>query len=450
MYRWVLAWRWLKSLPILWVSGVGVLLGVASILVVDSIFHGVTQELSRIWRGSASDITVQTLPAPARERGATLPTDAMLRTIVATEGVVGAAPRLRRPCVLPPGMKLPEVIAIGAISRRSVLDVLGVDPAAEDSVGDFQRYLAAAPESRRVRDAARPFDLAPFPDAPAGALPLLIGERCAQALHLAPGSLLELMTIPDVDDETVREQGVTAQAGRFVVVGTFATGSFIEDLTRAYAPRAELARFAATLAPSTEIAVRAATGADLDVLCARLRERLRPYDLESGFETPILTWAMKAGEVLDAIDNQRGVLDLCLFFIVIVAGFNLLVSIHLLVTEKMRDVGTLASLGGSALGIASIFTALGVLVTVIGALLGLVTGALLANNINAVHDALSRWTGGRLWDPGVYFFERIPVAFQPELIGLAVAATFAVTLLFAFLASLRVARLDPVETLRHE
>ncbi len=450
MYRWVIAWRWLKSLPILWVSVVGVLLGVASILVVDSIFNGVTQELSRIWRGSASDITVQTTVIQRGESGATLPTDAMVRTILATDHVVGAAPRLRRPCILPPGMKLPEVIAIGSISRRSVLDVIGVDPAAEASVGDFMSFLARAPAPNRVPDLARPFDRGDLPPSSSPAIPLLIGERCAQALRLERGALIELMTIPDMDDATTREHGVEAQAALFEVVGTFQTESFIEDLTRAYAPRAQLQRFAGTLAASTEIAVKAAAGVDLVEMCARLEARLAPYRLRDDFETPILTWEMKAAEILHAIDNQRQVLDLCLFFIVIVAGFNLLVSIHLLVSEKLRDVGTLAALGGSALGIASIFTALGTLVTVIGALLGLVSGALIAQNINALHDGISRWTGKRLWDAGVYFFERIPVAFQPELIGLAVAATFAVTLLFAFLASLRVARLDPVETLRHD
>jgi lipoprotein-releasing system permease protein len=197
--------------------------------------------------------------------------------------------------------------------------------------------------------------------------------------------------------------------------------------------------------------VRAAPGVDLAALREALLVRLAPFGLDRMFRKPfVLTWNELEGNTVAAIENQRQVLDIVLFFIVLVAGFNLLVSLHLLVTEKIHDVGALASMGASAFGIASIFTALGLLVTVVGTGLGLAGGFLLAQNINAVHETIAGWLGRRLWDADVYLFARIPVDFEPRVIGIAVLATFAVTLLFAFLASLRVARLDPVEALRKE
>ena len=63
---------------------------------------------------------------------------------------------------------------------------------------------------------------------------------------------------------------------------------------------------------------------------------------------------------------------------------------------------------------------------------------------------IAHWIGHRIWDANVYLFDRIPVDFEPKVIGLALVATFVITLLCAFLASLRVTRLDPVEALRHE
>ena len=450
MYRWVVAWRWLKGLPILWVSVVGVALGVASILVVDSIFNGVIGKLREIGRGSTSDITVQTFLPSRAEAGQALPTDAMTATLLGLDGVVGAAQRLVRPCLLPPGRKLPVVIAIGSISRRSMVNVVGIDPAAESGVSALRAFLADVESPRRVPDPARPFDLAGL--APPGdtAIPLLVGENFAEELGLERGSTIELMTIPDVDPADADERGIVPQSGLFRVAGTFKTGSVVEDLTRAYAPRAALQRFAATLCSATEIAVKAVDGADLDALAATIEARLEPFGLRAAFESPVRTWSQQSAEILDAIDEQRRVLDLCLFCIVVVAGFNLLVSLHLLVNEKLRDVGTLAALGGSSIGIASIFTALGVLVTAIGALVGVVAGVALTRNVNEVHDALAGWTGRRLWDADVYFFDRIPVDLAPQLVGMAILGTFGVTLLFAFLGSLRVARLDPVETLRHE
>ncbi len=454
MYRWVIAWRWLKSLPILWVSVVGVLLGVASILVVDSIFNGVLRELKRVYRGSSSDLVVLTQLLPRAGEPDAVPTDAILRAILGVDGVAGAAPRLRRPCILPKELKLPEVVAIGAISRQSLLELFGIVPEDEASVSDFRRFLEQAPPPLRVPDVARPFDVSGLPAGGGTAypipIPILLGDRCAQALNLARGSTFELLTLGDVDADSASERGVHPRSARFVVAGAFRTESFIEDLQRAYVPRADLQRFAATASASTEIAVKARPDADLRALRASIEERLEPFGMHRLFERPVLLWDELARNTLLAIDNQRHVLDFVLFFIVLVAGFNLLVSLHLLVTEKIRDAGTLASMGGSALGIASIFTALGTLVTALGTGLGLCGGLLLARNINELHDLFARWLGRRLWDADVYLFERIPVDFEPKVIGLAILATFAVTLLFAFLASLRAARLDPVEALRHE
>jgi len=450
MYRWVLAWRWLKSLPILWVSVIGVLLGVASILVVDSIFNGVLREIRRVHRGSTSDLVVLTQLPPRDRTDGGMPTDAILRALRGVEGVAGAAPRLRRPCILPRGMRLPEVVAIGAISRQSLLEVVGVVPEDEASVSDFQHFLAQAPDERRVPDVARPFDLAGLPRATGPVIPIVLGDRCASALALSRGDTFELLTLGDVDPEAAHAGGVHPRSARFQVTGTFVTRSFIEDLQRAYVPRADLQRLAATASASTEIAVKAVPGADLGALREAILARLGPYGLDRLFRQPVLLWEDLERNTMLAIENQRHVLQFILFSLVIVAGFNLLVSLHLLVTEKIRDVGTLASMGGSAFGIASIFTALGTLVTGIGAALGLVAGFLLARNINAVHDALSGWLGRRLWDADVYLFDRIPVEFEPTVIGVALLGTFAVTLLFAFLASLRAARLDPIDALRQE
>ena len=450
MYRWVIAWRWLKNLPILWVSVVGVLLGVASILVVDSIFNGVLRELKRVYRGSSSDIVVFTQLPPRGGQVNPAPTEALLAAIRGVEGVEGAAPRLRRPCILPKEMKLPEVIAIGAISRQSLLEVCGIVPKDEATVGDFRRYLERAPPARRVDDFDDPFSARDLPQGTSGAVPILIGDRCAQALKLERGSTFELLTLGDVDPQNAREAGVHPRSQRFVVAGTFVTESFIEDLQRAYVELDELRTFAATASTSTEIAVKARPDADLEALREALLLRLGPYQLNSLLDQPVRLWKEIESRTLAAIDNQRRVLDFVLFFIVLVAGFNLLVSLHLLVTEKLRDIGTLASMGGGAFGIASIFTTLGLLVTGVGATLGLASGFLLAHNINPVHDTLAGWLGRRLWESDVYIFERIPVAFEPAVIGIALVGTFGVTLLFAFLASLRAARLDPVVALRHE
>jgi lipoprotein-releasing system permease protein len=452
MYRWVIAWRWLKSLPMLWVSVVGVCLGVASILVVDSIFNGVLRELRTVYKGTASDLYIPTVP-PRSARDAVVPIDAVVQAIRGCPGVAGAAVRLSWPCLLPESLRLKDIVAIGAISRRSLLDVRGIVPDEEAGATDLRSYLAAAatPPERRVRDVARPFDVADLPDVARSSIPILLGDRAASDLGLKRGATFTLFTFPDgVTQQQALQQGVEPRERSCVLAGTFATGFYLEDMTRALMRIEDLQKFTETTKSSSEIVVKLAAGADLETVREALRTRLEEFEFARWFNEPVLTWAELNLPILAAISNQRHVLDLILFFVVIVAGFNLLVSLNLIVTEKLRDVGTLAALGASSFGIASVFTALGFLVTLLGSALGLVGGVFLASHVNDVHDWIAGLVGHRLWESSTYLFDRIPTDVAPGMIGLGVAATFAVTLLFAFVASLRAARLDPVVALRHE
>lgn len=452
MDRWVIAWRWLKTLPMLWISVVGVCLGVASILVVDSIFNGVLHELRKVYRGTAADLYVPTV-LPRRAGGALVPTDQILERVRDCEGVAAATARLGWPCLLPEGLRLPEIVAIGSVSRRSLLDVRGIEPVGEEKTTDLRRYLEASPRDRRVPDATRPFDVSDLENAPADAIPILMGDRAARELQLKRGTTFELMAIPDgVDPNQNPQQGIEPNIATFVLAGTFDTGFYLEDMTRALVRVRDLQRFIASPRSSSEIVIRLAAGAELEVVRSRLLERLcgAPFHFDLYFSEPVLTWEELNSPILEAIENQRQVLDLILFFVVIVAGFNLLVSLNLIVTEKLRDIGTLAAMGASSLGVASIFTALGFLVTLVGAALGLVGGAFFAHHVNELHEWFAQATGRRLWEPTTYLFDRIPTVVAPGVIGLGVAATFAVSLLFAFFASLRAARLDPVVALRHE
>jgi ABC-type lipoprotein release transport system permease subunit len=306
MYRWVIAWRWLKSLPMLWVSVVGVFLGVASILVVDSIFNGVLRRAARVYKGTAADLYVPMVP-PRRE-ARQLPTDRILDEIRGCEGVAGAAPRLCWPCLLPEGLKLPDIVAIGSISRRSLLDMRGIEPDAEASATQFRHYLAAAPEARRVRDLARPFDVGDLPGADRTAIPLLLGERAAHELGLERGATFKLMTFPDgVTVEHAREKGIEPRTGLFLLAGTFDTGFYLEDMTRALVPLGDLQRFIGTKRTSTEIVVKLSDGASLDVVRERLILRLGgpPFNLshlvhDAGHDVERLNET-----VLAAIANQR-------------------------------------------------------------------------------------------------------------------------------------------------
>lgn len=432
MYRWFLAIRFLWRRPIMWISVVGVMLGVSAIVVVDSIFHGVIVETLRVVRGTISDLNLEP------PRGVSI--RELKREAAQSEGVAAVACRVLQPCLIPTEKELPATLGLGQTTRGPVLLLHGIVPEDEAAVSGFAAFLASAPPDLRVRDLSAPFG-------PVGAdapLPMILGRRWMEALGLRPGDLLEVLTLPDAVD---LEQSLILPAAHFRVVGAFESKDVATDRTTAYVPLEALRRFAAIQDEAHEMAIRLQPGVDLETARRALERRLRHLGVHS---SQVQTWRSARALWITAVENQRHILDVILFFIVFVAGFNLLVTLNMTLTRKLPDIGILSAMGGSSLGVAGIFVSCGICVCVLGAALGLCLGTGLAFHIDAVHEVFSRLTGARLWREDVYGFARIPTALDLRRIGSYLVATFASTLLFASIASLRAARLDPVRALRRQ
>ena len=120
----------------------------------------------------------------------------------------------------------------------------------------------------------------------------------------------------------------------------------------------------------------------------------------------------------------------------------------MIVTEKIKDLGIVKSVGGSRLGISQIFLGYGALVGLVGAVIGTILGILIVTHSNEIEGLLNAWFGFRLWDPEVYAISRIPDAVdygQAAVIGLVAILA---CILGASLPARRAAKLEVVETLR--
>jgi len=439
MYRFLIAVRYLRSRPILWVSVLGVLLGIASIVVVDSILNGFLSEQRRIFQGARADLSVQ-LQRYATPDGLVTRSEEVRERVLQTEGVASAAHRLVRWCLFPSDRKVPTLLSLGELSRGPVLQVLGIIPREEQSVSGVLEFLVDVPEERRVADPSAPFEVA----AGRGQWPILLGDRLAEFLELRRGDEIELLTLPET---APTEDGIQPVAGRFVLAGTFRTGAYNIDLTTAYMRLPDLQQYARVASDAAELAVRVEPGEDRAEVRDRLRAALQDLNVRPSH---VLTWEDTEEILLGAVENQRVLLNVILFSIIFVAGFNLLTTLNLTITDKIQDIGTLSSLGASSVGISSIFTGLGFLVSLLGSVLGLVLGVSLAMNINGVHDAITRVLGNPIFTEDVYGLREIPSQLDPVRIALCVVLSLLCTILFTSLASWRVARLDPVEALRRE
>ena len=162
------------------------------------------------------------------------------------------------------------------------------------------------------------------------------------------------------------------------------------------------------------------------------------------------TWEGKQGPLLEAINIEKGILNVLLFLIICVAGFGILAIFSMIVTEKTRDIGVMKALGASNRGVMMIFLSYGLLLGLVGAGLGTVLGIALTNNINEVETLLSYITGQKVFSPEVYYFDEIPTQIQPWGIVFLNAGAIAISVFFSVLPALRAAMLHPVRALRYE
>jgi lipoprotein-releasing system permease protein len=266
-----------------------------------------------------------------------------------------------------------------------------------------------------------------------------VGDRLARRLGLTVGSPITVIS----PQGTATAFGTMPRIKTYQVVALFNVGMYEYDNSFIYAPL-EAAQLFFRLpgeVSSLEVFV-----SDPD----RVRQEGRLVAAALGGHVRIVSWEQANSSLFNAVEIERNVMFLILTLIIVVAAFNIISSMIMMVKDKGRDIAILRTMGASRAMILRIFVLSGASIGVIGTIAGFVLGVVFTRNIEAIREFIQSVIGTDLFAAEIYFFTRIPARID----GGEVAAVVIMALALSFLATLypswRAARLDPVEALRYE
>jgi lipoprotein-releasing system permease protein len=266
-----------------------------------------------------------------------------------------------------------------------------------------------------------------------------VGERLARRLGLAVGSPITLLS----PEGTATAFGTMPRVKTYHVVALFNVGMYEYDNSFIYAPL-DAAQLFFRLPEAVS---------NLEVFTAdpdRVREQRRLISAALAGRVRIVDWQQANSSLFNAVEIERNVMFLILTLIIVVAAFNIISSMIMMVKDKGRDIAILRTMGASRPMILRIFVLSGASIGVIGTVAGFILGLVFTDNIEAIRQGLQRIIGTDLFAAEIYFFTRIPARIDTGEVAAVVIMALALSLLATLYPSWRAARLDPVEALRYE
>lgn len=400
--------RGLLSL-ITWIALGGVTVGVTALIVVIAVMTGMQEDLREKILESTPHVLVL-------EQGSSLRMSdwkAVVDTALAVDGVVGAAPFVLTTVAVTRG--------VGSSSYTQTASLYGVSV-------DTARAAATDMERNILQGA---LDLTP---PPSGLSPMLVGIGLADRMQLFPGDTLVVISF-----ENLRQglMGLSPTMRNFEVTGTFATGMYDYDTQNVYT----------TLEAAQEL-----LGIESEGLVSGVGVRTTDPELATrvgdeiqarlGFPYYVESWKTTNRALFSALKLEKLAMGLILFLIVLVAAFNIVSTLVMVVADRTREIGILKAMGMTRRGILRVFVLQGFWIGVTGTVAGTGLGLFLC-------WLLDRYEIIRI-PPDVYFVDHLPVSLQAMDVVAIVAASVAVAFAATLYPALQASRLEPVDAIRHE
>jgi lipoprotein-releasing system permease protein len=411
-FEWMIARRYLRSHHrnrfVSFISGIsmgGLALGVAALVVVLSVMNGFESELRARILDTTAHASLLGLDGPIADwRHAA-------QVAAARPGVQAVAPFIEDKGMLVHGAEV-----AGTVIR-------GVLPG----------------EERRVDGLAGRMLAGRLDDLTAGSYRIVLGSALAEALKVKTGDRVVLMSPQAV----LTPVGVIPRMRRFTVAGIFNAGMYEYDRGLALVHMEDAARL-------TRMG-DAVTGLRLkldDIYAAPATVRNLALSLGGGFY--VSDWTQTHQNFFRSIALTKTIMFVILSLVVGVAAFNIVSTLVMVVKDKQGDVAILRTMGSSPASIMQVFILQGAAIGIIGTLLGVGVGALLAVNIESLVHALERLLGTTLVDARVYFIGDLPARVEWGDLARVSLVALGLCCVATLYPAWRAARNPPAEALRHE
>jgi len=402
---------------ITFISIAGIFLGVAALIIVLAVMNGFETDLRNKILGINSHIVLMEYSGTMKNQ------ERVLKEIEQIPGVVAAAPFIYSQALLKSGNSASGVVLRGLAtdSKSKVIDLGKMQQGRLDYLASDRRPASGIDK-----------DLMDLPG-------LIVGKELAKNLGIMLFETASIVSPMGISTP----MGIMPRMKKFLVVGIFDSGFYEYDSTLAYISLKDCQEFLNMGDQVTGVEVRVDDIYKADAIGKAIEKKL-------GFPYWARNWMEMNKNLFSALRLEKRVMFIILSLIVLVAAFNIITALIMVVMEKNKDIAVLKSMGATSKSIMKIFILQGLTIGAIGTVLGCIGGLAIAINLSKISLFIERLLGIKILPGDVYYLNELPSRVNYGDVAIIIAGTILICFLSTIYPSWRASKLDPAEALRYE
>lgn len=404
---------------ITFISIFGIFLGVAALIIVLAVMNGFEEDLRTKILGIKSHIELTTdMTGPMKNYRQ------VQEKIAGIEGVVASTPFIYSQAMIRNGNGVTGVI-IRALDTQSAFRVINLGKIREGNI----EYLNKIPQeiSKNFKQENVPSE------------GIVIGKEMARNMGIFLYDPITIISPVSISTP----MGMVPRMKKFIVVGVFESGFYEYDSTLAFLSLKSCQDFLQMGDTVTGIEIKVDNIYKADSIATKIQNKL-------GFPFWAQNWMQMNKNFFSALQLEKRVMFIILSLIVLVAAFNIISALIMIVMEKSKDIAILKSMGATSRSIMKIFIYQGLIIGVIGTTLGCITGVAIALNIQKVSLFIEKIFHFKFLPGDVYYLSELPSKVNYCDVAIIVGGTMLICFLSTIYPSLRASKSDPAEALRYE